>query len=142
MALFSKFKLAKSQPKDKGKDVQQAKEEPEKPKYVHVPKHAAADAMTGAPPCWSQADRPRILEANQKRISREASRLSLQSIPRVQSSLSYVSYPANESTPLVTLPRNYSYSSMPGTSYQEPLLAPLLSMVERFKYRFWLGHDA
>ncbi|KAJ1331473.1 hypothetical protein MN608_04932 [Microdochium nivale] len=118
MTLFSIFRLAKGPAKDNGKAAQQGKDETQKPKYVHVPKHAAADAMTGAPPCWSEADRPRILAANQKRISRDASRLSLQSIPRVQSSLSYVSYPASDFAPFATLPRNYSYSSMPGTSTQ------------------------
>ncbi|KAH7035266.1 uncharacterized protein B0I36DRAFT_90376 [Microdochium trichocladiopsis] len=142
MSILGKIKLGKSQSKEKKEqEAQKAKDEAQKPKYVHVPSHAAADAMTGAPPCWAAEDRPRILAANQQRISRDASRLSLPSIPRVQSSLSYVTYPASEASPVVALQKNYSYSSMPGTSAWASRAPSLVESRHRARYPGSSGQD-
>lgn len=97
------------------------KEESQKPPYKHIPKHAAIDAMSGGPAGWRENDRVRIVEQNRRRSAMTASGMGMSGMvtpvhsgmPRVHSALSHVSYPAAYASPVVQLPRVYSYSSMP-----------------------------
>ena len=117
MSVFSMMKRSRQAAKDHRAD-QAAKEKNEaaKPPYKHVPKHAATDAMSGGPAGWRENDRQRILEQNRRRSAMTASGVGMltpvHSMPRLHSTLSHVSYPAAYASPIVSLPRNYSYGSM------------------------------
>lgn len=97
------------------KVAQQEKEEGEKVPYRHVPTHAATDAIASAPPSWRDADRQKIKEQHRRRSAMAASghHMNMPGAPRVGSSLSHVSYPTDKSaTPMVRLPRAYSYAGV------------------------------
>jgi hypothetical protein len=94
---------------------QEKKEEGEKIPYRHVPKHAATDAIASAPPSWREDDRQKIQAQNRRRSAMAASghHMNMPGVPRVGSSLSHVSYPADRNaTPMVRLPRAYSYTGV------------------------------
>ena len=71
MSLFSRCfkKSAKTDKKEKrlstGKKRQSVNAG--KPKYHHVPTHAAVDALSGAPPCYQKADQARVREINRRK---------------------------------------------------------------------------
>ncbi|KAK0619805.1 hypothetical protein B0T14DRAFT_519919 [Immersiella caudata] len=70
--------------------------------------------MSSGPASSREYDRPRIQEQNRKRNAMAASgttTLALNGLPRVHSALSNVSYPAMYATPVVQMPRSYSYST-------------------------------
>ena len=100
----------------KADQAQKEKSEAAKAPYKHIPKHAATDAMSGGPAGWRENDRQRIVEQNRRRSAMTASGVGMltpvHSMPRLHSSLSHVSYPAAYASPIVSLPRNYSYGSM------------------------------
>ena len=72
-----------------------------KPRYKHIPTHAAVDALTGAPSSWKHEDRSKILEHHKRR--------SMMCVSRTGSALSTRT---DHHTPTVpSLLRNSSYSS-------------------------------
>lgn len=105
----------------RAEQAKKAKEEAEKPPYKHIPRHAAIDALSGGPAGWREQDRQRIVEQNRRRSAMTASGVGMSGMmtpvhagmPRVASSLSHVSYPSTYASPIVQVPRTYSYSSMP-----------------------------
>lgn len=116
MSIFSSLRRSRQQAKEhSAKVAEQKRIEENRVPYRHVPTHAASDAIACAPPSWrEQTDRPKILEQNRRRSAMAAAGFSMNvpGIPRVGSSLSYVSYPGGDSTPVVRMPRPQSYSSM------------------------------
>ncbi|KAI9158301.1 hypothetical protein HJFPF1_06293 [Paramyrothecium foliicola] len=113
MSIFSSFRRSRQHAKDQSaKMAEEKQKESSSAPYKHVPTHAALDAISSAPPSWRQSDRPRILEQNRRRsaMSVHAQHASMPSIPRVGSSLSHVSYPANYASPVVRVPRTHSYT--------------------------------
>ncbi|KAL2023090.1 hypothetical protein VTK56DRAFT_4000 [Thermocarpiscus australiensis] len=128
MSVFSMIKKGRQAAKEhRAVQAEKEKKEAEKPPYRHIPKHAAIDALSGGPAGWREHDRRRIVEQNRRRSAMTASGLGMSGvmtpvhmgIPRVHSSLSHVSYPSGYASPIVQLPRNYSYSSMtPGWTHQ------------------------
>ncbi|RYP39468.1 hypothetical protein DL767_002202 [Monosporascus sp. MG133] len=112
MPLFSVIRRGREQAKEqKAKDSAKAKEDVPKAPYKHVPTHAAIDAMSGAPNTFKDIDRAKILEQHRRRSANAANSASLKSYPRHGSSLSTVSYPSLQATPIVS--RNCSFNSMP-----------------------------
>ncbi|KJR82465.1 uncharacterized protein SPSK_03391 [Sporothrix schenckii 1099-18] len=80
MSFFSivkKARQAKEQSVSKPSEKQLGKQKDElaKPRYVHVPTHAAADALMGAPAGWMRDDAERIRENNIKRNAKLAGQL-------------------------------------------------------------------
>ncbi|KAI2617527.1 hypothetical protein GGS26DRAFT_404609 [Hypomontagnella submonticulosa] len=121
MSVFSIIRRSRAQAKEhNARKAEKAKEETVKLPYKHVVTHAAIDALSGAPSSWKQADRTKIMEQNQRRTAMTAGETSMAGMPRVGSSLSYVSYASVYATPVVPLPRNYSYSNIP-TSWRKQL---------------------
>ncbi|KAI8635330.1 hypothetical protein F5Y19DRAFT_7513 [Xylariaceae sp. FL1651] len=121
MSVFSIIKRGRAQAKEHGaKQVEKVKDEAVKLPYKHVPTHAAIDAMATAPASWKHDDRPKILEQNRRRSAMASSGTSLSGLPRVGSSLSCASYPPVYANPVVPLPKNYSYSSIP-SSWREKM---------------------
>ncbi|KAK1988045.1 hypothetical protein LZ30DRAFT_578918 [Colletotrichum cereale] len=116
MSVFSLIKRSRQQAKDhKQKQAEKTAEAPKEP-YRHVPTHAAVDALSGAPSSFRHEDRPRILEQNRRRSAMATSGLTKMpgpSLPRVSSSLSHVTYPSDNATPVSNMPRAYSYSGVP-----------------------------
>lgn len=124
MSVFSLIKRGRAQAKEhNSKKVEKAKDEAVKLPYQHVVTHAALDALSGAPSGWKDTDRARIMEQNRRRNAMAASEGNLAGLPRVGSSLSYVSYASVHPNPVVPLPKNYSYSSIP-SSWREQWGSP------------------
>ncbi|KAI5866947.1 hypothetical protein GGS23DRAFT_593678 [Durotheca rogersii] len=120
MSVFSLIRRARAQAKEhSAKQAEKEKEETVKLPYKHVVTHAAADALATAPASWKDVDRARILEQTKRRTALAASDPSMSGLPRVGSSSSYNPYAAVYATPVVPLPKNYSYSSVPA-SWREP----------------------
>ncbi|KAI1176625.1 hypothetical protein F4777DRAFT_244375 [Nemania sp. FL0916] len=116
MSVFSIIKRGRAQAKERNvKQAEKEKAESVKLPYKHVPTHAATDALATAPSSWKQEDRSKIREQNRRRSAMAANGMSSRGLPRVGSALAYVSYSAADPSPLLPLPRNYSYSSMPGS---------------------------
>lgn len=122
MSVFSKIRRSRQSAKEhQQKEADRARKEAESAPYRHVPTHAAIDALSGAPPSWKNDDRDKIVEQNRRRSAMAASgrdmRMpgppSVTGIPRVASSLSYVSYPSMHANPAGNMPRAYSYSGVP-----------------------------
>ncbi|KAI0894905.1 hypothetical protein F4806DRAFT_101451 [Annulohypoxylon nitens] len=115
MSVFSLIKRGRAQAKEhNAKQAERAKEETVKLPYRHVVTHAASDALSGAPSSWKHVDKPRIMEQNKRRTAM-ANDHNTVGLPRVGSSLSYVSYASVYGTPVVPLPKNYSYNNIPST---------------------------
>ncbi|KAL7928484.1 hypothetical protein V8C35DRAFT_231513 [Trichoderma chlorosporum] len=116
MSIFSRMRKSRQQAKEhNAKVAEQEKKEIQKVPYKHVPTHAATDAIASAPPSWREADRQKIQEQNRRRSAMAASghSMNMPGVPRVGSSLSHVSYPTDKSaTPMVRLPRAYSYTNV------------------------------
>ncbi|XXG94444.1 dolichyl-phosphate beta-glucosyltransferase [Hypoxylon texense] len=124
MSVFSLIKRGRAQAKEQSaKKAEKAKEEAVKLPYKHVVTHAALDALSGAPSGWKHTDRPKIMEQNRRRTAMAASEANLAGMPRVGSSMSYVSHASVYSTPVVPLPKNYSYGNIPA-SWREQLGGP------------------
>lgn len=105
MSVFSIIRRGRQQAKEHTqKQAETARNGDAKPAYKHVPTHAAADALAGAPPTWRADDKPRIIEENRRR-----SALAAAGVPRAASGLSNVMYPAAHANPLVAAQRSYSY---------------------------------
>ncbi|KAL1892226.1 hypothetical protein Sste5346_007182 [Sporothrix stenoceras] len=91
MSVFSiirRARQAKEQPASKpsNKQLGKQKEEQATPRYVHVPTHAAADALMGAPAGWMRDDAERIRENNMKRNAMAAAAAQPIRLPRSGSS--------------------------------------------------------
>ncbi|KAI1093606.1 hypothetical protein F5B19DRAFT_113552 [Rostrohypoxylon terebratum] len=113
MSVFSLIKRGRAQAKEhNAKQAERAKEEAVKLPYRHVVTHAASDALSGAPSSWKHVDRQRIMEQNKRRTAM-ANDHDTAGLPRVGSSLPYVPYASVYGTPVVPLPKNYSYSNIP-----------------------------
>jgi hypothetical protein len=115
MSIFSSMKRSRQSAKEhNAKLAEQKKREAEKPPYKHTPTHAATDAIDSAPPAWRQADRTKIIEANRRRSAMAASshHMSMPSIHRAGSNLSYVSFPSGSVTPAMRVPRTHSYTAV------------------------------
>jgi hypothetical protein len=113
MSIFSSIRKSRQSAKEhSAKIAEQQKKESEAVPYKHVPTHAALDAIASAPPSWREQDRDRIVEQNRRRsaLPTQVHHASMPSIPRVGSSLSHVSYPADYASPVVRVPRTYSYT--------------------------------
>ncbi|KAF2972274.1 hypothetical protein GQX73_g1244 [Xylaria multiplex] len=117
MSVFSIIKRGRAQAKEhSAKQADKDKAESVKLPYKHVPTHAATDAIATAPSSWKQDDRSKIREQNRRRSAMMASGSSSHGgLPRVGSSLAYVSYPSVYANPVAPLPKNYSYSSIPSS---------------------------
>ncbi|KAI0539640.1 hypothetical protein GGR58DRAFT_512187 [Xylaria digitata] len=116
MSVFSIIKRGRAQAKEhSAKQADKDKAESVKLPYKHVPTHAATDAIATAPSSWKQDDRSKIREQNRRRSAMMASGSSHGGLPRVGSSLAYVSYPSVYANPVAPLPKNYSYSSIPSS---------------------------
>ncbi|KAK1965049.1 hypothetical protein LY78DRAFT_581212 [Colletotrichum sublineola] len=116
MSVFSLIKRSRQEAKEHKKKQAEKIVEPPKEPYRHVPTHAAVDALSGAPSSFKHEDRPKIMEQNWRRSNMAASGLTKMprpSLPRVSSSLSHVTYPSNNATPMSIMPRAYSYSGAP-----------------------------
>ncbi|KAI0175903.1 hypothetical protein GGR52DRAFT_336007 [Hypoxylon sp. FL1284] len=123
MSVFSLIKRGRAQAKEhNAKRAEKTKEDTVTLPYKHVVTHAALDALSGAPSSWRQDDRPKIMEQNRRRSVMAASRASQPAMPRVGSSLSYVSNASDYMTPVVPLPKNYSHSNL--SSWREQLGGP------------------
>lgn len=121
MTVFSIIKRGRAQAKEyNAKQADKDKAEAVKLPYKHVPTHAAADALATAPSSWKQGDRSKIREQNRRRSAMVANGMGHSALPRVGSSLANVSYPSVYATPVVPLPKNYSYSSIP-SSWREKM---------------------
>ncbi|KAJ8126818.1 hypothetical protein O1611_g6820 [Lasiodiplodia mahajangana] len=115
MSVFSIIKRGRAQAKEhSAKQADKDKSEAVKLPYKHVPTHAATDALATAPASWKHDDRSKIREQNRRR-SAMAANGSHGGLPRVGSTLSHVSYPSVYANPVVPLPKNYSYSSIPSS---------------------------
>ncbi|GKT59175.1 hypothetical protein ColTof4_12534 [Colletotrichum tofieldiae] len=116
MSVFSLIKRSRQQAKEhKQKQAEKAAEPPKEP-YRHVPTHAAIDALSGAPSSFKHEDRPKIMEQNRRRSAMAANGLTRMpgpTLPRVSSSLSHVTYPSVNASPMGNMPRAYSYSGVP-----------------------------
>ncbi|GAW16065.1 hypothetical protein ANO14919_054880 [Xylariales sp. No.14919] len=116
MSVFSIIKRGRAQAKEhSAKQADKDKSEAVKLPYKHVPTHAATDAIATAPSSWKQDDRSKIREQNRRRSAMMANGMSHGGLPRVGSSLANVSYPSVYANPVVPLPKNYSYSSIPSS---------------------------
>ncbi|KAK3369077.1 hypothetical protein B0T24DRAFT_533744 [Lasiosphaeria ovina] len=126
MSVFSLIKRGRQAAKEhSAKQAEKQKQEADKPPYRHVPRHAAIDAMSGGPATWREVDRERIQEQNRRRSIMTANGVGMGGmggmmtpvhavgLPRLNSSLSHVSYPSAYASPVVHIPRNYSYSGVP-----------------------------
>ncbi|KAK4236914.1 hypothetical protein C8A03DRAFT_35150 [Achaetomium macrosporum] len=122
MSVFSMIKRGRQAAKEhRAEQAKKEREEAQKPPYKHIPKHAAIDALSGGPAGWREGDRRRIVEQNKRRSAMTTSGVGMSGfttpvhagMPRVQTALSHVSYPIASASPVVQLPRAYSYSSMP-----------------------------
>ncbi|KAH8889831.1 hypothetical protein GQ53DRAFT_197919 [Thozetella sp. PMI_491] len=128
MSVFSIIKKGHRAAKDhKAEQAEKERKAQATAPYKHVPKHAAIDALSGGPASYREADRARIVEQNRRRSAMTASGMGMSGMmtpvhsgmPRTNSSLSYVSYPSAYASPVVQMPRAYSYQSMnPGWSHQ------------------------
>ncbi|KAK0637244.1 hypothetical protein B0T17DRAFT_613860 [Bombardia bombarda] len=126
MSVFSMFKRSRQAAKEhSAKKAELEKKEEAKVPYKHIPKHAAIDAISAGPATWRETDRPKILAQNRRRSAMTANNVGMggmmtpvhqgmhSGMPRVNSSLSHVSYPSTYASPVRQVPRAYSYSSMP-----------------------------
>lgn len=128
MSVFSMIRRGRQAAKEhKTKQAEKQKLEEAKVPYRHIPKHAAIDALSGGPATWRETDRPKILEQNRRRSAMTANGLGMggmmtpihTGMPRVNSALSHVSYPSVYASPVVQMPRTYSYNSIhPGWNNQ------------------------
>ncbi|OIW32425.1 hypothetical protein CONLIGDRAFT_269442 [Coniochaeta ligniaria NRRL 30616] len=126
MSVFSMIKRGRQAAKEHAaKQAEKQAAEAAKAPYKHVPRHAASDALSSGPSSHREDDRPKIMEQNRRRSMMTASGLGMSGtstpvhvgFPRVNSALSHVSYPAAYASPVVQVPRAYSYSSVqPGWS--------------------------
>ncbi|KAG6095120.1 hypothetical protein E4U30_002748 [Claviceps sp. LM220 group G6] len=115
MSIFSSLRKSRQRAKEhNAKLAEQKEKEQAQIPYKHVPTHAAADAFASAPPSWREADRARIVEQNRRRSAMAANghHMNMPGVPRVGSSLSRVSYPGEDMTPAIRLPRAYSYTGV------------------------------
>lgn len=115
MSIFSHIRRSRQQAKEhNARLAEQERKEHQKVPYKHVPTHAASDAFASAPPSWRKADRQRIMEENRRRSAMAASghHMNMPGVPRTGSSLSHVSYPGEDATPIVGVPRAYSYNGV------------------------------
>ncbi len=125
MPVLSIIKRGRKQAKEQNaKKVEQEKETAVKIPYKHVVTHAAADALSGAPSSWRQADRARIMEQNRRRTAMMAAEGYPTGLPRVSSSSSYISYASVYATPIVPLPKNYTPYSPPASRRDQPSTSP------------------
>ncbi|TWU72725.1 hypothetical protein ED733_000615 [Metarhizium rileyi] len=121
MSIFAHIRKSRQKAKEhNAKLAEQNKKESDQAPYKHVPTHAAHDAFASAPPSWREADRPRIVEQNRRRSAMAASghHMNMPGVPRVGSSLSRVSYPGEDVSVMIRMPRSYSYtgvSTIPGS---------------------------
>ncbi|KAI1734495.1 hypothetical protein F4680DRAFT_453897 [Xylaria scruposa] len=116
MSVFSLIRRGRAQAKEfNAKQADKDKAEAVKLPYKHIPTHAAADAIATAPSSWRQDDRSKIREQNRRRSAMAANGMGHSGLPRVGSSLANVSYPSVYANPVVPLPKNYSYSSIPSS---------------------------
>lgn len=65
MGMFSRFR--KTSKTDKRQSKGKQRESYSKPRYMHVPTHAAVDALNGAPSSWKREDSVKIRELNARR---------------------------------------------------------------------------
>ena len=99
--------------------------------YRHTPTHAALDALLSAPASARIADRARVVEENRKRSIMAANGMGMTTpthsvSPRAHSSLSHVSYPTTYASPVVHIPRAYSYSSVPAQAWSFHGSSPMM----------------
>ncbi len=136
MSVFSIIKRGRAQAKEhSAKQADKDKVEAVKLPYRHVPTHAATDAIATAPSSWKQGDRSKIREQNRRRSAMAANGTSHSGLPRVASSLANVSYPSVYANPVVPLPKNYSYSSIPSSWREKMGSTPEVSEgVDYFSY--------
>ena len=145
MSVFSMIRRGRQAAKEHAaQQAEREKAEAAKTPYKHVPRHAASDALSAGPASHREDDRPKILEQNRRRSMLTASGLGMSGtstpvhvgFPRVNSALSHVSYPAAYASPVVQLPRAYSYTSVqPGWSHHggEVVYTPMESSAESVK---------
>ncbi|XP_044724149.1 uncharacterized protein HRG_02045 [Hirsutella rhossiliensis] len=96
MSIFSHIRKSRQQAKEHNAKVA----EQEKKEQQKVP--------------WRELDRPRILEENRRRSAMAASghHMNMPGAPRIGSSLSHVTYPGEDATPMARLPRANSYTGV------------------------------
>ncbi|KAK1834177.1 hypothetical protein QBC39DRAFT_32616 [Podospora conica] len=136
MSVFSMLRRGRQAAKEQStKQAKEPKQEPAKPRYRHIPKHAAIDALSSGPPSHRESDRPRIQEQNRIRSSLTASGIGmtgtgstgsfspLHHTPRTGSSLSCVSYPSPAATPIVRDGSSSSASSSQDESSSSPAIS-------------------
>lgn len=144
MSVFSMIKRGRQAAKEhRAEQAKKEKEEAQKAPYKHIPRHAAIDALSGGPAGWKENDRRRIVEQNKRRSAMTTSGVGMSGfmtpvhagMPRTHSALSHVSYPSSSASPVVQLPRAYSYSSMPPgwTSHAREISYSPIDMVTSLK---------
>ncbi|KAK3307107.1 uncharacterized protein B0T15DRAFT_164983 [Chaetomium strumarium] len=144
MSVFSMIKRGRQAAKEhRAEQAKKEREEAQKAPYKHIPRHAAIDALSGGPAGWKENDRRRIVEQNKRRSAMTTSGVGMSGfmtpvhagMPRTHSALSHVSYPSSSASPVVQLPRAYSYSSMPPgwTSHTREISYSPIDMVTSLK---------
>lgn len=126
MSVFTMIKKGRQAAKEHAaRQAEKQKAEAAKAPYKHVPRHAASDAISTGPSVYKESDRPKIAEQNRRRSMMTASGLGMSGtstpvhvgFPRANSALSQISYPAAYASPVVHMPRAYSYTgAQPGWS--------------------------
>ncbi len=125
MSVFGIIRKGRQAAKDlNAKQAEKEKKEQEKPPYKHVPRHAAIDALSGGPAGYRTPTGLRIQEQNRRRSAMTASGVGMSGmnmsgmnmsgvmtpvhlgVPRINSSLSHVSYPSAYASPVVQVPRS------------------------------------
>ncbi|MBE3042809.1 hypothetical protein IMZ48_09600 [Candidatus Bathyarchaeota archaeon] len=113
--MFSIIRRGRQQAKEHSQNkAERKRKEDAQPTYRHVPTHAAADALVGAPPTSRAEDKPRIMEENRRRggmANGGAASGTQGGIPRASSSLSNVMYPSAHANPMVATARSHGYQS-------------------------------
>ncbi|KAH6895788.1 hypothetical protein B0T10DRAFT_225463 [Thelonectria olida] len=124
MSFISRLKRSRA-PKEQDKATEKSKSKSKsketktqtKPAYHHKPSHAAADAASMAPSGSRVADNARVREVNRERRAMHSHeyQATLQSIPRVDSSMSTATYTGSEASSSRS-PRHYSMASSSAAS--------------------------
>ncbi|RDL31425.1 Uncharacterized protein BP5553_09634 [Venustampulla echinocandica] len=103
MSVFSKIRQSRAAAKQHKAKAKEPTEDVKVP-YKHVPKHAAVDALSGAPSTWKHEDKGKIRQHHQRR-SQMGSRTT-----SMISTASYFTATAGPSSAAPPLPRNNSYT--------------------------------
>jgi hypothetical protein len=141
MSLISRLKRSRAPKEDKATEKSKSKSKSKdtktqtKPAYHHKPSHAATDAASVAPSGSRAADNARVREVNRERRAMHSHeyQATLQSIPRVDSSMSTATYTCSEASSSRS-PRHYSMASSSAASSAQSSISHKGKEVDRSPY--------